>query len=125
MVEVLSQRRIKPRRLRPYLLYTLPAHTCKCGELLAYSPDRREGSFSEIGLPRAMILGNRAYLTREEGCSAVAKARRESGSTTNTMLRTATTSPTATTAFSAAPGAMITPGAPESKLSTQTTMVAQ
>src|SRR5215217_5746435 len=47
MVEVLSQRCIKPRRLRPYLLYTLPAPTCKCGELLVYSPDRREGSFSE------------------------------------------------------------------------------
>src|SRR5215218_5668250 len=42
MVEVLSQRRIKPRRLRSYLLYTLPAPTCKCGELLAYSPRIRE-----------------------------------------------------------------------------------
>src|SRR5215204_810668 len=58
MVEVLSQRRIKPRRLRPYLLYTLPAHTCKCGELLAYSPDRREGSFSETRLPPNSIFGN-------------------------------------------------------------------
>src|SRR5215212_1587820 len=76
-------------------------------------------------LPRRVLLGNSAYLTREEGCSAVVKARRESGSTTKTMIRTATTSDIAIKAFSAAPGAMTSPGAPKRKLSTQTTMVTQ
>src|SRR5215203_4433620 len=73
--------------------------------------------------PRSLLLGNPAYLTREEGWSAAAKARREEGSTTSTMMRTANTSPTAITPFSA-PGAKTTPGAPKRKLSTQTTMVA-
>ena len=76
-------------------------------------------------LPGGVLLGNPTYLTREEGCPAVAKARREPGSTTSTMMRTATTSVTAMRSFSAAPGAMTTPGAPIRKLSTQTTMVAQ
>src|SRR5215204_6394419 len=67
--------------------------------------------------PRSLLLGNPAYLTREEGWSAAAKARREEGSTTST-------SPTAITTLRAAPGAMSTPGAPERKLITQTTMVA-
>src|SRR5215211_1047796 len=76
-----------------------------------------EGLISE--LPRRVLLRNPAYLTREEGCSAAAKARRESGSTTNTMIRTATTSSSAITAFSVAPGAMITPCAPKRKWSAQ------
>src|ERR687890_2839334 len=74
--------------------------------------------------PRRVLLGNLAYLTREEGRSSVAKARREEGSTTNTMMRSATTSVTAMMAFSAAPGAKSSPGNPKRKLSTQTTMVA-
>src|SRR5215203_5839677 len=63
--------------------------------------------------PRSLLLGNPAYLTREEGCWAPAKARREEGSTTSTMMSTATTSPTAITTLRAAPGAMSTPGAPD------------
>ena len=53
-----------------------------------------------------------------------AKARRELGSTTSTMMRTATISDRAIRALSAAPGAKSKPGNPKRKLSAQTTMVA-
>ena len=69
-------------------------------------------------MPRRTLLGNLAYLTRE-GRSASAKARRESGSPTNTMMRSATTSVTEIRAFSAAPDAKTTPGALKRKLSAE------
>src|SRR5215212_7312455 len=76
-------------------------------------------------LPSRVLLGNSAYLTREEGCPAVAKARRESGSTTNTVMRSATTSSTALRTRTPTVAPTTTPGAPARRLSTQTMMVPQ
>src|SRR5919202_1589218 len=53
------------------------------------------------------------------------KARREERSITSTMMRTVTTSVTATRALRATPGSMNKGGAPKRKLSAETTMVVQ
>src|SRR5215212_10337386 len=84
---------------------------------------RSEQGYAQF--PRRVLLGNLAYLTREEGCLAVAKARRESGSTTNTMMKSATTSSTALRTRTPTVAPTTTPGAPARRLSTQTMMVAQ
>ena len=76
------------------------------------------------GLPRRVLLGNLAYLTRE-GWSAASKARREEGRITSTMLNSATISSTALRTRIPTVGPRTTPGAPARRLSTQITMVAR
>src|SRR5215210_7029478 len=75
-------------------------------------------------LPKRVLLANPAYLTREGGRSASAKARREEVRTISTMMRSATTSSTALRTRIPTVGPRNTPGAPARRLSTQTTMVA-
>src|ERR687897_3923771 len=90
-----------------------------------------EGTCSYLGAVDASIhqvaekgcSRNPAYLTREEGCSAVAKARREDGSTTSTMMSAEISTPTRAAAWSAAFGAATTPGAADRPPSTLTIMV--
>src|SRR5215217_804952 len=73
-------------------------------------------------LPRRVLLANPTYLTRE-GWWAFAKARREDGSTTSTMMRTEINTPTSAAAPSAAFGATTSPGAADIPPSTLTTTV--
>src|SRR5918997_4833987 len=73
-------------------------------------------------LPVYPVPGNPVYLTRE-GWSAVAKARREDGSTTSTMMRTEISTPTMAAACKTAFGAAPTPGAADRPPSTLTMIV--
>ena len=73
-------------------------------------------------LSSRVLFVNPSYLTRE-GWWAVAKARREDGNTTSTMMRTEINTPTSAAAWSAAFGAATSPGAADRAPSTLTTTV--
>jgi hypothetical protein len=102
------------------------------GLLKAHGTTRGRGLRLVVGIHRlwdsffkqslTLILGNPAYLTRA-GWSAVAKARREEGTTTSTITRTEISTPTVAAAFNEAFGAAPTPGPADRPPSMLTRMV--